>query len=204
MGAKIYDSTQAAFVDAEPKIYIGSAFADSKGMSYNGSEWEEDWDAIKKKWIFNNITVQSQNIAAYTNTYNITDVYCTNVSRFTKYRLKGSITGNFSYGAFSASVGMLINNYVNYFTTNPTVWEPTTSFPSAYGNYVSQWDNYTDMRYSYSGTKLFDFDYKDDLNNILSNSNIQHITQIRFPFGCIKWNGASGSITYDLIEIEME
>ena len=44
MGAKIYDSTSASWKDAEtPKIYVGSAFADSKGMSYNGSEWVEDW-----------------------------------------------------------------------------------------------------------------------------------------------------------------
>lgn len=44
MSAKIYDETQQAFVDAEtPKVYNGSEYVDSKGMSYNGSEWVEDW-----------------------------------------------------------------------------------------------------------------------------------------------------------------
>jgi hypothetical protein len=53
MSAKIYDETQQAFVDVEtPKVYSGSEYVDSKGMSYDGSEWVEDWK-IRELPIFN-------------------------------------------------------------------------------------------------------------------------------------------------------
>lgn len=48
MSAKIYDETQQAFVDAEtPKVYSGSEYVDSKGMSYDSvnGEWVDVFDS---------------------------------------------------------------------------------------------------------------------------------------------------------------
>lgn len=97
MGAKIYDSTSASWKDAEtPKIYVGSAFADSKGMSYNGSEWVEDWGSntieFKSENDFNQFQIVSPGVgtrswnSSYGFTSTITTPTTTNVWRYLDYK----------------------------------------------------------------------------------------------------------------------
>lgn len=71
MSAKIYDTTQQAFVDAEvPKVNDGNAFVDSEGKSYNGSEWVEDWASFAKLIVGNAYTLGS---GAYVTTISATN-----------------------------------------------------------------------------------------------------------------------------------
>lgn len=58
MSAKIYDTTQQAFVDAEtPKVYDGSAYVDANGKVQDGGIWEDAWNTFR--WITTVQTAQN-------------------------------------------------------------------------------------------------------------------------------------------------
>ena len=55
MGAKVYDTTLGAFVDADtPLINGGGVFSESEGKVYNGSEWVDAWSANSYKYVMQN------------------------------------------------------------------------------------------------------------------------------------------------------